>query len=182
MSFTPAAHSPSRRQPPMAAPTICSTKIHSPVPGGCLPCLSRAMAPSRPWPIPAPPPPNASIAFGKNLERLLSRHTAVQMAFWAIKRVGFPIMTPSQFLKTFRGKIGAALFCGFARVPDGQRIRRTLAAQAVVGQDVVGRGDHLGARKDEGFGMVFAEFEADEFVLAVPQHGHQMIQVLDRDA
>ncbi len=51
------------------------------------------------------------------------------------------------------------------RVPNGHGIGSALAADAVVGQNIIGGLDHFGAGKNHGFAMAASDFDGDKFVL-----------------
>src|ERR1017187_3625484 len=52
-----------------------------------------------------------------------------------------------------RGRLG---------VPNGQGVRRTLAADTVVGQDFVRGGEHVRARKHQSLAIAAVELDGDE--------------------
>jgi len=54
-------------------------------------------------------------------------------------------------------------------LPDGEEVGGCLRADAVVGQDVVRRLDHVLAREDWGFAALPVELEGDELRLQVAQ-------------
>ena len=44
-------------------------------------------------------------------------------------------------------------------IPNGKCVRRTLAANSIVGQDVIRRGQHVRAREDQRFSKTIVEFD-----------------------
>src|SRR5664279_1307061 len=67
-------------------------------------------------------------------------------------------------------------------VPDGQKVRRSLAADAVVGQNLFRRGNRLRPRQNQGLRIMAGELDLDKLLVRIPQDFDQMTKVLDRDA
>src|SRR5579859_3238800 len=64
-------------------------------------------------------------------------------------------------------------------VPDGQGIRRTLTAHAIVRKDIVRGREHGGTGKHQGFPVTIIKGDRQGFTFGVPQNFHQLVQIPD---
>ena len=78
--------------------------------------------------------------------------------------------------------VGSPSAGSFFRVPDGQGVRRALAADAVVGEDFFRCADHVRTSKNQGFAAAVVKLDGDHLVAAVAQDFDKMEEVLDGDA